>query len=1294
MAKNIECPYCNSTLTISGLDFTLACPCCKQIFRVRGIRTFRNEEIAPELLCYIVSLFGTLIRMNLEHEAEGDTYVTNFIHGQTSLTKLQFEDLKKIYAAEKKSKFGFMKKYKDTIKELHHFIDSAYKTAPLENQNKAEDDIFMLLYSIAQISGTVNDEQNEVIDFFEKTFMYTKERIEKNLDLISPKREIKEEISVSDPDSVFLNIKNKLRENYIGHEDILDNLLAGLKRPYIIKNVSQTPKSIIAVSTVENRFIKNIIGDIVKELCAENLMHGTFCEINLADFSKTSDYVNFLQMFQNKLFSFEILIFSGWENASNEVKEIICAVFENGNITISNGDVPIQLFAEKKYFILLNDQCEKEFSEVFGQRVMEKITDIVNAYEINEDDIRLMITDLLNQEIFKLREMLDINLLYDPNMISMIQKNYTKRTGLKGVAYYIETNIIKPITEFKLRRTSPIEGEVVLGVIEDKFVLIVEKTCIYLNKFTVKKKNHNTDEIKKQLNDVIGLTSVKEYILKLEDTVLTRQLRAESGLKNSPISMNMIFTGNPGTGKTTIARIVSEFFAAAGLLNKGQLVEVSRSDLVAEYVGQTAKKTAAKVNEAIGGILFIDEAYALCRDKNDTFGLEAIDTIVKMMEDHRDELVVILAGYKDEMTEFLKNNSGLTSRFPNKIEFPDYTPTEMYKIAEKIAESNEYVIDSSCVQPLISFFEMKNIRGKNDSGNGRLARNVVEKAIVNQSNRIINENENDFELLKLIDFELEEKKEFDLESHLISIVGLENVKNFLREQYNFLKAQTKRKAAGIITDNEQTLNMIFTGNPGTGKTTVARIVAEMLKEMGVLKSGQLIEADRSKLVAEYVGQTAKKTEEVFKSALGGVLFIDEAYTLSNQNDSFGKEAVDTLVKLIEDYRGEICVILSGYKKEMRDFLGINSGLNSRFPFVIEFPDYTVEDLYYIFLNQISKKGFVLEESAKDLAKNKINELYRNANASSGNGRMIRNFVEEIVRNQSNRVVTQETAPEKMNQIICSDFETNKLVELSKFDLEEQFKQIIGLREVKEFICAIRARIQIMKERKKLGLITNETQTLHMIFTGNPGTGKTTIARLIADLMYSLGVVSTNHFVETDRAGLVAGYIGQTAIKTTEVVQEALNGVLFIDEAYTLSQGAPGDFGKEAIDTLLKLMEDNRDRLIVILAGYTDEMNDFLLTNPGLSSRFTNIIEFPDYSSEELFEMGMRMFKKNGYILSDAAKEKMKNILEYARLQPHFGNGRFVRNLFEKTVSAQSLRLSKETAFDREKLMEIRIEDIM
>ena len=386
------------------------------------------------------------------------------------------------------------------------------------------------------------------------------------------------------------------------------------------------------------------------------------------------------------------------------------------------------------------------------------------------------------------------------------------------------------------------------------------------------------------------------------------------------------------------------------------------------------------IRSSIGGVLFIDEAYSLCRDKNDTFGLEAIDALVKGMEDNRDDLVVILAGYEKEMGEFLKSNSGLKSRFPNVVNFEDYTPAEMYEISLITAKSKGYCIDTECEEGLLKLFEKSQIKGKNDSGNGRLVRNVVEAAILQQSKRIAKDNDTDLELLTSADFGLDKTNDFDLETELSKIIGLAKVKDFVRTQHKLLIAQEKRRKADLKVDTTQSLNMIFSGNPGTGKTTIARVVADMFKQMGILKSGHLVETDKGGLVAEYVGHTAKKTEEVFKRALGGVLFVDEAYAIASDGSSFGQEAIDTLVKLIEDYRGEIVVILAGYEKEMKDFLKANSGLESRFPLRINFPDYSADELFNIGLKMIEGKGFVLAEESVKLFKEQIYTLHKHSTA--------------------------------------------------------------------------------------------------------------------------------------------------------------------------------------------------------------------------------------------------------------------------------------------------------------------------
>ena len=263
------------------------------------------------------------------------------------------------------------------------------------------------------------------------------------------------------------------------------------------------------------------------------------------------------------------------------------------------------------------------------------------------------------------------------------------------------------------------------------------------------------EEIRKELNDLVGLAPVKEYVFGLADNIQVQQRRAAAGLKTASLSMHMIFTGNPGTGKTTIARLVAKYLKAIGALKGGQLVEVSRGDLVGRYTGHTAPLTNSVIQSALGGVLFIDEAYSLYRGEQDSFGLEAIDTLVKGMEDHRDELVVILAGYTREMETFLTANSGLASRFPNKIEFPDYTADELLDITNVLARGKGYRLAESCTEPLRGYYERRQTEDARTAGNGRLARNTLEKAIFNQSRRLVAEPAAELDVILPSDLELQ-----------------------------------------------------------------------------------------------------------------------------------------------------------------------------------------------------------------------------------------------------------------------------------------------------------------------------------------------------------------------------------------------------------------------------------------------------------------------------------------------------------------------------------------------------------
>ena len=246
----------------------------------------------------------------------------------------------------------------------------------------------------------------------------------------------------------------------------------------------------------------------------------------------------------------------------------------------------------------------------------------------------------------------------------------------------------------------------------------------------------------------------------------------------------------------------------------------------------------------------------------------------------------------------------------------------------------------------------------------------------------------------------------------------------------------------------------------------------------------------------------------------------------------------------------------------------------------------------------------------------------------------------------------------------------------KYDGIAELDGLIGLDSVKQEVRTMSNFIKVQLTRQQQGLKATQV-SYHCVFTGNPGTGKTTVARILAGIYNELGVLKKGHLVETDRSGLVAEYVGQTAVKTNKVIDSALDGVLFIDEAYSLVTGSGNDYGNEAIATLLKRMEDNRDRLIVILAGYGNEMKQFIDSNPGLQSRFNRYIHFPDYNAGELLQIFARYAQKNDYDISAEAQEKLKSLLEDAvnNKDKNFGNGRFVRNLFEKTLERQANRLS-------------------
>ena len=535
----------------------------------------------------------------------------------------------------------------------------------------------------------------------------------------------------------------------------------------------------------------------------------------------------------------------------------------------------------------------------------------------------------------------------------------------------------------------------------------------------------------------------------------------------------------------------------------------------------------------------------------------------------------------------------------------------------------------------------------------------------------------------------------DAMAELDAMIGLDGVKEQVRSIAASIEAARRRAVAGYTTDKPMR-HFVFLGPPGTGKTTVARVIGKIFYAFGLLDMPEVVEAQRSDLVGEYLGATAIKTNELIDSALGRVLFIDEAYSLVNegdgQSDRFGIEAVQTLLKRAEDDRENLIIILAGYEKQTESFLASNPGLASRFATRIRFPTYTPTEMQALAKSQLRAKNEALADDAGPVLWRMLEDVSRRRITDElGNGRFVRTLLEKAGQARDVRVMGAggDPAAEDLITIGGADLEkafaelTSRLrgyedtptLESAIAELDE----LVGLEPVKQQVRAIAAQLRVAKLRDRQGL-TSQPPARHFVFTGPSGTGKTTVARILGRIFAALGLLVRPEVVEAHRADLVGEHLGSTAIKTNRLVDSALGGVLFIDEAYSLhNEGYSGGdaFGAEAVQTLLKRAEDDRDRLVIVLAGYPGDMDRFLRSNPGLASRFGTRVGFPSYSAHDLAQITVLLAEQAGDAFEPDAERMLGEIFtraaEAGRID-ELGNGRFARSLFERACACRDVRV--------------------
>jgi S1-C subfamily serine protease/chromosomal replication initiation ATPase DnaA len=552
---------------------------------------------------------------------------------------------------------------------------------------------------------------------------------------------------------------------------------------------------------------------------------------------------------------------------------------------------------------------------------------------------------------------------------------------------------------------------------------------------------------------------------------------------------------------------------------------------------------------------------------------------------------------------------------------------------------------------------------------------------------------------------------------LDQMIGLGSVKEEVNKLLAGIEVERKRREQGLPVAKVGR-HMVFTGPPGVGKTEIARALGEIYRSLKVLRKGHVVEVQRADLVAGYIGQTAMKTLDKCKEALDGILFIDEAYSLAGEGKDFGHEAIATLMKFMEDNRDRIMVIAAGYPNEMRRFIATNPGMASRFNRTIEFPAYEPKALAAILRLMARRQSAELPDALEQSLVPWIESQWRSE--GWGNAREMRNLLDKACEAQSLRVAADPTAD--LSKIEMVDFESvgvplvqahvpppapppvptiptpapivvePSLVPSSSPDhlvaprpgrrlkveatispertldqALDRLEEMVGLESVKEEVNKLMSALEVERLRREQGLVVAPISR-HMV------------ARALGEIYRSLNVLRKGHLVETDRSGLVAGYIGQTAPKTLDKCREALDGILFIDEAYSLAR--PGnDFGQEAIDTLLKFMEDNRDRIVVIVAGYPNEMQRFINSNPGLSSRLTKTIEFPPYAANELAAILRVMAKRQNFVLPDDLESSLGPWIKVGMRNKSWGQAREMRTLLERAREAQATRIAYDPSAD-------------
>lgn len=656
--------------------------------------------------------------------------------------------------------------------DIDEILDDIFSTNSASGKSKAAIEAEAFLASLNKNSEKIDKKLNRQLSEMEKINNNAKEQLVQmnehlEIDGLNSKTATKP-AEKKDQETVYKEVFEHAKTFVLGQDEFLRRLYLAFKRPFIMGCEEEKASDVIIINGKNGTGRHSALNLFVQKLGENGILKGTKPSlVDLSLYSTPDDRKIFIQdMFCAIQNENSLILFENYDKCHRSVLNNISDMVINGKIQLGTRyanqkgmmidvgnalvkDAISSISCSEKYLVFITNDTKGKIADKLGSVFMDNVNDICTTGEFLAEDIEKIAGIKLAKLVEKSLDKLKFTIEHESDLNSHFAEKFTLTDGVNSIDDYLE-KCFKSLSEYKLE--SDVQSETFKAELSENTLCFVANSTIKIEE--VKQDNEAVQAVKEKMDEIIGLEEVKNYILALQDNYKMAKIRGAKGLKTQSVSMHMIFTGNAGTGKTTIARLVSRYLKASGVLTGGQLIEVSRADLVGKYVGHTAPLTKQIIESAIGGVLFIDEAYSLCRGEDDSFGMEAIDTLVKCMEDNRDNLVVILAGYTKEMEKFLLSNSGLRSRFPNIIEFPDYSAKELYEITQIIAKSKGYEIASEMEENLLAYYEKRQKNSAHLSGNGRMARNVLEDAILNQSQRIMASGDEDYEKLLIQDFEI------------------------------------------------------------------------------------------------------------------------------------------------------------------------------------------------------------------------------------------------------------------------------------------------------------------------------------------------------------------------------------------------------------------------------------------------------------------------------------------------------------------------------------------------------------